>query len=136
MIEGGFMRFYKKFFIFTIFTLIISACHSIKPEVYTYFQFNVIPLTISVNTRGEIDLSVGGETNLIPTFLGNFGVGVVINPADKFNVDNTLTVRLNGQDYFYDLHGQDFDVSFESGYYKKINLRKKWVGYFLGIGAY
>ena len=33
-------------------------------------------------------------------------------------------MRLDGEDRIYDLHGQDFDVQFSSGYYEKIRLEK------------
>ena len=37
----------------------------------------------------------------------------------------TLTVRVDDQDHIYDLHGQDFDVSFTPGYYEQIRLYKQ-----------
>ena len=116
------MRFHKWFYSLLIIALIISACQTVVGEVH--FQPQATPLVISINTRGEISLSIEHGVE-IPTPIGIFGVGVVINPAEEFNVENTLTVRMNGQDHFYDLHGEDFNVSFESGYYRKINLQKK-----------
>jgi polar amino acid transport system substrate-binding protein len=60
-----------------------------------------------------------------PTPLGTFSVGVVIDPVEYFKKDKTLTVRLDCEDSFYDLHGQDFNIEFESGYYQKISLAKR-----------
>ncbi|HFD87567.1 MAG TPA: hypothetical protein ENJ35_07820 [Gammaproteobacteria bacterium] len=36
-----------------------------------------------------------------------------------------LTVRLNGEDHIYDLHGQDFSINFDEGYYEKVRLEKR-----------
>jgi hypothetical protein len=125
------MKFFKSIFLSIALILLASSCHSVTGNVY--FRANAIPLTISVNTKGEINFSLDPELGIIPTPLGTFGVGLVINPAEEFNVENTLTVRLNGQDYFYDLHGQDFEVSFESGYYSEITLRKTGLNIYLEL---
>ena len=63
------------------------------------------------------------ETELeIPTLLGTVSVGVIIDPLRYFEVDNILTVRLNNEDHYYDLHGEDFEIEFESGYYDEISF--------------
>jgi hypothetical protein len=90
-------------------------------------------MSISVNTKGDISFSIQGEVSY-PTPLGTFAVGVILDPASHFGVANTLTVRVDGnQDTIYDLHGEDFDIVFNSGYYKQISLYKKGSNLFLEI---
>ena len=124
------MKILKWICLFSTLFLIVSSCQNVTGEVY--YRPYATPLTITVNSRGEISLSISSEITL-PTPLGTFGIGVVINPNEKFNVENTLTIRMNGQDSFYDLHGQDFSISFESGYYKKIKLQKNGLNILLEL---
>jgi serine/threonine-protein kinase len=92
-----------------------------------------IPLEVSVNSNGEISLSVKGEVSA-PTPLGVFSIGVVVNPVEYFGVTNTLTIRVDCEnEYYYDLHGNDFDLSFKPGYYQEISLKKAGTNLYLDI---
>ena len=88
---------------------------------YVSYKPPVVPIIISLDTTGRISFSAEYQIEA-PTPLGTFGVGAVVNPAAYFKTQSTLTVRLDGEDRIYDLHGQDFDVQFSSGYYEKIRL--------------
>lgn len=100
----------------------LPSCSTVGVE--GAFEPYAIPLKISINSWGEISLTV--ETDVeIPTPLGTASIGLILDPARHFNTMNTLTVRINGTDYFYDLHGNDFNIDFESGYYKQISLIKR-----------
>src|SRR3990172_7305291 len=110
--------------------LLVGACSNVAGEVG--FQPYAIPIKVSVNSWGEISFSV--DTNIdLPTPLGVASVGVVVDPARHFSVQNILTVRLNGEEHFYDLHGRDFKIEFESGYYKQIILEKRGGDLFLEL---
>lgn len=112
---------YLRSIILIICSSIIISCKGCGG--FLSFKPTGIPLKVSVNTEGEISLSVEGEVE-IPTPLGVLEIGLTGNPAEYFGVENTLTVRLNGQEHIYDLHGYDFDLQFEPGYYKKVNVSK------------
>jgi hypothetical protein len=110
--------------------LILSGC---KLTAFASYEPTGIPLEVSVNSNGEISFSVKGEVS-IPTPLGVFSIGVVTNPADYFRVSNVLTVRIDCEsEYFYDLHGADFDLTFKSGYYQEISLQKVGTNLYLDI---
>ena len=103
------------------------------PTGYVAFQPNGIPISISVNTTGEISFSIQREVTY-PTPLGTFTVGVIVDPASYFGVSNALIIRVDGQeDRIYDLHGNDFNITFESGYYKQIILYKQGQNLYLEI---
>jgi hypothetical protein len=113
------IRNYVKNVFFISLVLFLASCSSVAGEVA--FQPYAIPLRVSINTWGEISFDV--ETELeIPTLLGTVSVGVIIDPLRYFEVDNILTVRLNNEDHYYDLHGEDFEIEFESGYYDEISF--------------
>jgi hypothetical protein len=100
-------------------SLILTSC-----DLAFGYRPPVIPLSISIDTRGQVTFSVEQEVKL-PTPIGTFSVGVIMDPAVYFGVQNTLTVRYNGEDHIYDLHGQDFTITFASGYYKKVAVSKR-----------
>lgn len=103
-------------------TLFLSGCQGTKFQ--GGYQPPALPLKITVDTNGNISFDLEQEVEY-PTPLGTFSVGVVVDPVAYFNKDNTLTVRIDCNDSFYDLHGKDFSIDFDSGYYKKINLTKQ-----------
>jgi len=108
----------------------VTGCESVTGQVA--YQPPGIPLTISIDTNGNIVFAVEGKVTY-PTPLGTFSAGVVVDPVKHFKIANTLTVRDNGKDYFYDLHGNDFNLNFESGYYRQINFRKDGSNLFLEV---
>ncbi len=103
-------------------TLLLSSCQWIK-GVGGYTPPG-LPLKVTIDTNGEINFELETEV-AYPTPLGTFSVGIVVDPVEYFNKNSTLTIRLDCEDNFYDLHGQDFNIEFESGYYEKINLNKR-----------
>ena len=116
----------------TILMILLTnyACGPIKGEVQidTY----VLPLTVSVNTDGEIRFEVQSGIK-IPTPIGVVTAGVVVDATSHYAVPNTLTVRMDGEDYFFNLHGQDFRLDFQSGYYEEISFRKNGLDLILEI---
>jgi hypothetical protein len=102
------------------FSLPLVAC-SVRGNVSldTY----VVPLSISIDSAGKITLTV--KTGIkIPTPIGVVSAGIVIDPSEKYDVPNTLIVRMNGNDHIFDLHGQDFRLEVASGYYEAVYLQK------------
>jgi len=110
-----------RWLIFTIIVLSITACATVGGEgVYSPIG---IPLEISVNTWGEVSFEVATGIK-IPTAIGTFEANVIIDPSREYNKEGVLTIRFDGVDRFYDLHGEDFNVSFEAGNYEKIGISK------------
>jgi hypothetical protein len=113
---------FYKWAIMVTFSLFVGGCNTIAAE--GVYHPTGIPLQVSVNTWGEVNFTVDTGVN-IPTPIGAFEANVIIDPARELNSNqNTLTIRLNGQDRVYDLHGVDFNIEFESGYYEKIRIDK------------
>jgi len=101
--------------------LLLSACSN--TSAVASFQPAGLPLKVSVDANGKVGFSVSAGIEF-PTPLGVFEVGVVAEPIRFSEVESLLVVRVNGADNYYDLHGQDFNVQFKSGYYRQINLQK------------
>lgn len=102
-------------------SLLLTACGGIVKGFVSYDP--PIPLYVSVNTDGEVEFLVETDVEL-PTPIGTFGVGVVLDPMEHFTAQNVLTIRYNGEEHYYDLHGQDFELNFEAGCYKEITISK------------
>lgn len=106
-----------------IFLLVgLAACNNDPPATPappTPTPFGV--LTIRLNGFGgvEFETSAGFST---PTPL-----------ESPSAAPNHLTLRLNGQDFYYDLSGQSFDIQFESQEYAAVNGRKTGENYFLEV---
>ena len=100
----------------------LAACESVAGQV-SYHPLG-IPLKISVNTWGELEIEASGE---IVTPIGVFEAGLVADPVSFFDgVQNTLVVRIGPQECWYDLNGKDFDVQLTPGYYQQM-LRGRFV---------
>lgn len=113
---------FGKWVVLVTVSLFLGGCNAIAAE--GVYHPTGIPLQVSVNTWGEVNFSVDTGVN-VPTPIGVFEANVIIDPARELNNgQSTLTIRLDGQDQIYDLHGADFTIEFESGYYEKINIDK------------
>jgi len=113
-----------------LIALFLSSCQLIKGV--GGYKPPGLPLKVTVDTTGEINFELEPEVEY-PTPLGTFSVGVVIDPTEYFRKDSTLTVRIDCEEKFYDLHGQDFSIDFDSGYYEKVNLTKRGTDILLNL---
>jgi len=114
---------HQNFLLFPFFLVLTLLSTSCDLRGVIGFQPPGLPLTISVDSDGQVSFQLEAGVE-IPTPLGTFSVGVVADPNSRFGVPSTLTIRLDGQDHFYDLHGEDFVIEFESAYYNQIKLSK------------
>jgi hypothetical protein len=110
--------------------LVLTSCQGVK--LVGGYQPPLIPVKITVDSAGKVGFEFEAEIEY-PTPIGTFSAGVVVDPTEYFNKDNTLTVRLDCDDQFYYLHGKDFSLDFESGYYEKINITKRRNDIFLEL---
>lgn len=118
-----------KLTVLCISSLLLIACQQVGGQL-TYHP-PVVPLKISVNTWGEIDIEASGE---IVTPLGTFEVGVVAQPDQFFDgVENTLTILIDDEACYYGLSDQNFEVELEPGQYDKIALRQENGNIFLEL---
>ena len=103
------MKFVRILLFFVV--ILLTGCKGVTGQVS--YQPPVIPLTVTIDTNGKINFELDTKVEY-PTPLGTFSVGVVVDPVEYFSVKNTLTIRVDGQeDNIYDLHGKDFEISFE-----------------------
>ncbi len=76
-------------------------------------------LTILMNEFSRVD------------FLTSEGFTPPVPLTDSASATNTLTLRVNGEDFHYDLGEQSFEISFESEFFMAVNGRKIDGDYFL-----
>lgn len=69
-------------------------------------------LHISISSSGQIYLSVDPGVEP-PALLDVLPAKEVDDPLEYFGVEKALTIRIEGEDHFYDLHGQDWVLSLE-----------------------
>ncbi len=112
---------FHQILIYLFISMLIVSC-DVKGQAG--FKPTGLPLKVTIDTNGEISFEVDPEVEY-PTPIGTFSAGIVIDPISYFGKQTTLTVRLNGEDHFFDLHGNDFSITFDSGYYEKIQLTKR-----------
>lgn len=129
------MPHHKRWFTVVLHMLLagslVTACQAASGSISISRPVG-LPLRISLDTNGKISFSVEAGLN-IPTPIGVIEIGAAIDPALLRGVQNTLTVRYDGQDHLYNLHGQEFEIQFEPGYYQQITLRKQGSNIFLKL---
>lgn len=115
----------KRLFLLCIMVMLsLSAC---KGSVS--YQPPLIPITITIDTDGQVTLSVGGS---VQTSLGTFSADLSTKIADLTpDAEGTLTVQIDGKYIVYDLkENEDFEINLESGYYRQVGLQrqgKNWI---------
>jgi hypothetical protein len=100
----------------------LAACNddpTATPSPPTPTPFGV--LTIRLNGFGGVEFETStGFSTPVP----------LESPA---GTKSYLTLRLNGQDFYYSLNGQSFNIQFESEDYTAVNGRKTGENYFLEV---
>jgi len=110
--------------LFLLTSQLITACNDISVGGDVSLQTYVLPLTVSINHRGEINFRVSAGVK-IPTPIGVVSARAFAEPAKHYDVPNTLIVRFDDTDHIFDLHGQDFTLEIDSGYYESIDVKKE-----------
>lgn len=122
LIGGYIMQNLFRYTLVIVFSMFLfSACNGIEPQMS--LDSPVGSLTVKLDHQGKVKFSVTPGFSL-PTPLGTvrMGVGVEITPQDFSDVDNILIIEHDGITEVYDLRGQNFNVNFKEGYYRKISL--------------
>lgn len=85
------------------------------------FKPVLIPVTLSINSLGEVSLAPGGIS--IPTPLGVFEAGAYLETYPfAQTTQNVLVIRIDDQECAYDLHGDKIEVNLEDGNYQLISV--------------
>jgi hypothetical protein len=107
----------------TLFCLICVSLTACSGSVSVGYQPPVLPIKISINTNGELQVS---WENSIQTPYGTFSAEVSSDLSELYlDRNGVLIVNVNGVNSVYDLNGQNnIAITLESGYYRQIELRK------------
>lgn len=110
------------FLIIIIFPLLTIGCgDSSSSRVSLNYQPPVVPIAISLDTYGNVEITVNGE---ILTPIGVFSLEYshslykYQHPEEYFNVPKVLVLRVNNQDTVYALDQKNFDIEVVKGCYK------------------
>ncbi len=110
------------FYVIVASLMSLTACSG-STEQGLFVEYNVGLLSVTMDSNGSISFGVSTEFT-IPSLVGSFTVGYYVDPARELNLPSALVIRTPTRDYVYDLHGQDFEIEFDSGYYERIRLVK------------
>lgn len=118
-------RLVPRLFLFSALTVILFLLIGCGAAGRLEYEPPVIPLLVSIDTNGEIALTLTNPALELPTPLGTFRAAVEARfPTVIDDLESTLTIRFDNQDHIYDLHGRNFDIEFEPGYYEKVAVTK------------
>ena len=120
------MRMVINRFVSIAAALLIWACQP-EAEIEVGYQPPVIPVRISINSRGEVNASASYEW-VTPIGVFDVGGGVSVNAIRNDYSSNILIVRVDDKASVYELkEGARFDVSFDDSntLYKKVAFHKE-----------
>jgi len=78
-------------------------------------------LSVRIDAEGTITFRVPAGVEM-PALLGSGEPDDAFNPTSFYGVPNTLTIRINGRDLFFDLHGTLFRLEYRSLAYHTTDL--------------
>lgn len=108
-----------------IFIVVVYSAWMIgRGEENFFLSYGLGPLSVSIDGSQNIEFAVTGRVQ-IPTPIGSVTAGYRDNPAGFYQLPKVLIIRVDDTDYFYDLHGQNVDISFESEYYRLVQVRER-----------
>lgn len=82
----------------------------------------IIPITISINSLGEVTLKPRAEFE-VPTPIGVFHAGAYLESHPFAEAtQNILVIKIDDQECAYDLHGDKFEVNLEQGNFQLLSL--------------
>ncbi len=100
-------------FAFSVLTVGCSLLRRLDDKAAVEFTYDppVIPVEISVNTWGEINIETTAGVS-VPTPVGVFGANLVTDSQHIMqSFDNVLVIRIDDQECVYNMHGHA--ISFE-----------------------
>lgn len=112
--------------------LLLSACQP-QTVIEVGFQPIIVPVRISVNSRGEVSASASYEW-VTPIGVFDIGGGVSVNTIRNNYSSQVLIVRVDDEATVYKLEeGAEFDITFDdkNTLYKKVAFHKESSGDFI-----
>ncbi|GIV80713.1 MAG: hypothetical protein KatS3mg051_0067 [Anaerolineae bacterium] len=105
-----------------LLTLLLPACNdSSQRGLVLEEEEETELLSVRIDAQGNISFRVPSDVKT-PELLGTGEPDDAFNPTSYYGVSNTLTVRINGRDLFFDLHGTLFRLEYRSLAYHTTNL--------------
>ncbi|MEB2287597.1 MAG: hypothetical protein OZ934_05765 [Anaerolineae bacterium] len=102
--------------------LILTGCEdSASGELVLEQEAEVQTLTVRIYANGRITFRTPDGVEL-PALLGTGEPDDAFNPTSYYGVPNTLTIRINGQDLYFDLHNTVFRLEYRSMAYVTSDL--------------
>ena len=102
--------------------LILTACEdSAGSSELVLEEDETQTLTVHINASGRITFAVPEQIEL-PSLLGVGEPDDAFNPTSYYGVPNTLTIRIRGQDLFFDLHNAIFRLEYRSNAFMTSDL--------------
>lgn len=100
-----------------LLALLLSACReSRRGELILEEDGETHLLSVRIDAQGTVDFRVP-EGVKMPALLGSREPDDAFNPTSYYGVPNTLTIRINGRDLFFDLHDTLFRLEYRSSVY-------------------
>jgi len=113
-------RFHHTLTLLVSAVLLMSACTGSNREAQVLEEFGTV-LNVHIDEMSQITFGVPDEFSE-PVLLGDADTGVILNPTAYYGVANTLTIRLNEREYFFELHDTLFQLEFDSPVYETSGL--------------
>lgn len=108
--------------VFLALILMLAACEDSASGELVLEQGEEVPtLTVRIYASGRIIFRSPHQVEL-PALLGVGEPDDAFNPTSYYGVPNTLTIRINGQDLFFDLHNTVFRLEYNSTAYVTSDL--------------
>jgi hypothetical protein len=113
-------------FVGIILIVSLSGCggSAPEPEVEIGYQPPIIPVRVSINSHGELNVGLSGQV-VTPIGVFDIGGGVSIDTVRENHPQNVLIVRVDGEAVVYELEeGKAFNVTFDDNdtLYQKVAL--------------
>lgn len=107
-----------------VWILVVAGCGS-QPQLEVGYQPPIIPVRVSINTRGEVDLDLSGS---YVTPIGTFDIGGSVTVASLRGEyeSKVLIIRVDNEAVVYELEeGKEFKVTFNDSntLYRKVALK-------------
>ncbi len=104
-----------------LLVLILTACGDSAGGELALTEEEAQTLTVHINAGRRITFAVSEQIEL-PSLLGAGKPDDAFNPTSYYGVPNTLTIRIGGQDLYFDLHNTIFRLEYRSNAFMTSDL--------------
>lgn len=117
----------SKYALLLFFMILTTGCSLLRraddmAAVEFTYEAPVIPIEISVNTWGEIDIKTTAGIS-VPTPVGVFGANLVTDSQHIMqSFDNVLVIRIDDQQCVYNMHGHSIEFEGVEGQFQIVSV--------------